>query len=202
MLNAKAMGWSLTAGFVTLIVLFAAGMLGGDHDGTAEEVAYLATNNDWMWIVPITMVGGLTMIIFTAGWISWIRNIDDSSAVLTYASYLPLLALSLSWVGILSGGVGSRTAADNADAAFALMRLSDVTGFIGIVMMLLSFFLAGTAAYFKKSGTPALMGLLGILGLAGVVMSFIPGMGFLVFMAIFPLSLLLLAFIGIQQARA
>ena len=36
MLNAKAMGWSLTAGFVTLIVLFAAGMLGGDHDGTAE----------------------------------------------------------------------------------------------------------------------------------------------------------------------
>ena len=91
---------------------------------------------------------------------------------------------------------------DRADAAFALMRLGDVTGFIGIVMMLLSFFLAGTAAYFKKSGTPALMGLLGILGLAGVVMSFIPGMGFLVFMAIFPLSLLLLAFIGIQQARA
>ena len=47
MLNAKAMGWSLTAGFVTLVILMGSSMLLGDTgDSTAEEIAYLATNND------------------------------------------------------------------------------------------------------------------------------------------------------------
>ena len=203
MLSAKATGWSLTAGFVTLVILMGSSMLLGDTgDSTAEEIAYLATNNDWKWIVPITMVGGLTMLIFTVGMISWIRSIDDSNAVLAYASYLPLVGLALSWIGIVSGGVASRTAADNADAAFALMRLSDVCGYIGIVMMMLSFFLVGTTAYLKKSGTPALMGLLGLLGLAGVAVAFIPGIAWVVFMPIFPLSLLLVAGIGIQKVRA
>ena len=203
MLSAKATGWSLTAGFVTLVILMGSTMLMGDTgDGTAEEIAYLATNNDWKWIVPITMVGGLTMLIFTVGMISWIRSIDESNPVLTYASYLPLLCLALSWVGILSGGVASRTAADNADAAFALMRLSNTLGFIGIVMMMLSFFLVGTTAYLKKSGSPALMGLFGLLGLAGVVVAFIPGLSFVVFMPVFPLSLILVAIIGIQKVRA
>ena len=202
MLSAKAIGWSLTAGFVTFVLMMIAGMLGGNHDNMAEEIAYLATNNDWKSIVPITMVGGLTMLIFTVGMIYWIRTIDESNAALAYASYLPLLGLFVSWVGIICGGVGSRTAADNADAAFALLRLGDVCGFLGVVMMMLSFFLVGTTAYFKKAGTPALMGLLGLLGLAGVIASFIPGMGFLVFMAIFPLSLLLVAAIGIQKVRA
>ena len=202
MLSPKATGWSLIAGFVTLVILFGAGMLAGDHDSMAEEIAYLATNNDWKWIVPITMVGGLTMLIFTAGMISWIRSIDESNPVLTYASYLPLLCLALSWVGILSGGVASRTAADNADAAFALMRLSNTLGFIGIVMMMLSFFLVGTTAYLKKSGTPALMGLLGLAGIAGAVGAFIPGAGSAVWMLLFPLTLILVAISGIQKVRA
>mgnify|MGYP001163956914 CR=1 FL=1 len=202
MLSSKAMGWSLTMGFVTLVILMGASMIEGNHETRAEQVAWLAANKDWQWLFPIEMVGGLTMLIFTAGMISWIRSIDESNPALTYASYLPLLALVVSWVGFISGGSGAQAAEKNADAAYALMQLSSMSGFLGVVMMMLSFFLVGTTAYLKKSGTPALMGLLGILGLAGVVMSFIPGMGFLVFMAIFPLSLLLVAFIGIQKARA
>ena len=142
------------------------------------------------------------MLIFTAGMISWIRSIDESNAALTYASYFPLLALVVSWVGIISGGAGYNAAADNADAAYALLQLSSMSGFLGVVMMMLSFFLVGTTAYRKKSGTPALMGLLGLAGIAGAVGCFIPGFGSVAFMIIFPLNLILVAIIGIQKVRA
>ena len=74
--------------------------------------------------------------------------------------------------------------------------------FLGIVFMMLSLALIGTTAYLKKSGSPALMGLFGFLGLAGVVVAFIPGLSFVVFMPVFPLSLILVAIIGIQKVRA
>ena len=202
MLSSKATGWSLTMGFVTLVILFTEGMLGGDHETRAEEVAWHVANKDWQWLVPITMLGGVTMLIFTAGMISWIRSIDESNPALTYASYLPLLGLVISWVGIISGGAGANAAADNADAAYALLQLSSMTFFLGTVMMMLSFFLVGTTAYLKKSGTPALMGLLGLAGIVGAVGSFIPGAGFAVWMLIFPLNLILVAIIGIQKVRA
>ena len=202
MLSSKATGWSLTMGFVTLVILFGAGMLEGNHETRAEEIAWLVANKDWQWIIPITMVGGLTMLTFSAGMISWIRSIDESNAALTYASYLVLLALVVSWVGIISGGGGADAAADNSDAAEALLQLSDMTSFLGVVMMMLSFFLVGTTAYLKKSGTPALMGLLGLAGIVGAVGSFIPGVGFAVWMLVFPLNLILVAIIGIQKVRA
>jgi hypothetical protein len=47
MLSSKASGWSLTIGFVTLVILMVASMLESDHDTRAEEVAWAATNNDW-----------------------------------------------------------------------------------------------------------------------------------------------------------
>jgi len=90
MLSLKTMGWSLIAGFVTLVILFGAGILEGNYDTKAEEIAWLATNKDWQWLVPITMIAGLTMLIFTTGMISWIRSIDESNAALPYANYLPL----------------------------------------------------------------------------------------------------------------
>ena len=163
MLSSKAMGWSLTMGFVTMVILMAAGMIEGDHKDDAAEIAWLLANNDWQWLVPMTMVGGLTMLVFTTGMISWARSIDESNGALTYATYFSLLALVVSWVGIISGGAGAEMAKDNADAARALLQLSDWGGFLGVVMMMLSFFLVGTTAYLKKSGTPALMGLLGFM---------------------------------------
>ena len=188
----------LVMGFVTLVILFGEGMLADAPSDTAEEVAWLVANDDWKWLVPITMIGGLTMLVFTAGMISWIRSIDESNVALTCAIYITLLALIVSWVGIISGGAGANTAADNADASHALLQLSGISGFMGVVMMMLSFFLVGTTAYLKKSGTPALMGLLGLLGIVGVVGCFIPGIGFLVWMVIFPLNLLVVAIIGIR----
>ena len=77
MLSSKATGWSLTMGFVTLVILMVAGMLGGNHETRAEEVAWLAANKDWQWLVPITMVGGITMLVFTAGMISGASSIDE-----------------------------------------------------------------------------------------------------------------------------
>ena len=202
MLSSKTTGWSLIMGFVTLVILFGAGMIEGDHKDDAAEIAWLVTNNDWKWLVPMTMVGGLTMLVFTTGVVSWARGIDESSGALTYATYFPVLALTLSWVGIVSSGAGSRMAEDNADAAIALLQLGDTLGFLGIVLMMLSFFLIGTTAYLKKSGTPILMGLLGLAGIVGAVGCFIPGFGWVVFMAIFPLNLILVAIVGIQKTRA
>ena len=202
MLSSKTMGWSLIMGFVTLVIFMGTGMIEGDHKDDAAEIAWLVANNDWKWLLPITMVGGLTMLVFTAGIVSWARSIDESNGALTYATYFPVLCLALSWVGIISGGAGADMAKDNADAAIALLQLSDMCGFLGIVMMMLSFFLVGTTAYLKKSGTPALMGLLGLAGIVGAVGCFIPGFGWVVFMAIFPLNLILVAIVGIQKVRA
>ena len=202
MLSSKTTGWSLIMGFVTLVILFGASMIEGDHKDDAAEIAWLVTNNDWKWLVPMTMVGGLTMLVFTAGVVAWARGIDESNGALTYATYFPVLALTLSWVGIVSNGAGSRMAEDNADAAIALLQLGDTLGFLGIVLMMLSFFLIGTVAYLKKSGTPILMALLGLAGIVGAVGCFIPGFGWVVFMAIFPLNLILVAIVGIQKIRA
>lgn len=202
MLSAKATGWSLTMGFVTLVILFGAGMFEGEHDTRADEIAWLIANKDWQWIVPMQMIGGLTMLIFTAGMLSWIRSIDQSAPALHYSGYIVLLGLVVSWVGIISGGAGADVAKDNAHAAHALLNLSDISSFMGVVMMMLSFFLVGTTSYLRKSGTPALMGLLALLGIVGAVGAFIPGFGFAVWMVIFPLCLILVAIIGIQQTRA
>ena len=202
MLSSKTTGWSLTMGFVTLVILMGAGMIEGDHADDAAEIAWIVENNDWKWLVPMTMVGGLTMLVFTAGMISWARSIDESNGALTYATYFPVLCLALSWVGIISGGAGADMAKDNADAARALLQLSDVGGFLGVVMIMITFFLVGTTAYLKKSGTPVLMGLLGLGGIVGAVGVFIPGFGMVAFMAIFPLNLILVAIVGIQKIRA
>ena len=201
MLSSKITGWSLTMGFVTLVILMAAGMIEGDHADDAAEIAWIVENNDWKWLVPMTMVGGLTMLVFTAGMISWVRSIDESNGALTYATYFPLLGLMVSWVGIISGGAGADMAKDNADAAIALLQLSNISGFLGVVMMMITFFLVGTTAYLKKSGTPALMGLLGLGGIVGAIGCFIPGFGMIAFMVIFPLNLILVAIIGIQKVR-
>ena len=202
MLNSKATGWSLTMGFVTLVILMGASMVPGNQETKADEIAWLIANEDMQWLGLVEMVGGLTMLVFTAGMISWIRSIDESNAPLTYASYLPLLGLVLSWVGIISSSAAANTAADNADAAYALLRLGDIGGFLGIVMMMLSFFIVGTVSYLKKSGTPVLMGLLGLAGIVGTVGVFIPAFGFVAFMLLFPVNLILVALIGIQKIRA
>ena len=202
MLSSKTMGWSLIMGFITLVIFMVASMIEGDHKDDAAEIAWILANNDWKWLVPMTMVGGLTMLVFTAGIVSWARSIDESNGALTYATYFPVLCLALSWVGLISGGAGANMAKDNADAAIALLQLSDMSGFLGIVMMMISFFLIGTTAYLKKSGTPALMGLLGLTGIVGAVGCFIPGFAWVVFMAIFPLNLILVMIVGIQKVRA
>lgn len=200
MLSSKATGWMLAMGFVTLVILFGEGMLADAPSDTAEEVAWLVANDDWKWLVPITMVGGLTMLVFTAGIISWVRSIDESNVALNCAIYLTLLGLVLSWVGLISAAAAGPTAADNADATHALLQLSNIGGFLGVVMMMLSFFLIGTTSYLKKSGTPALMGLLALLAIVGVVCCFIPGVGFVTWMVIFPLNLILVAIIGVRKA--
>jgi hypothetical protein len=203
MLSSKTTGWMLLMGLVAVIVVIIAITIGGP-EGTAELVAWAAENQStWQIVVPVNMIANLLLVIFTVGFISWAKSIDQSNSAITIGKYLALLALFVIWVGDLSQVAAFNTAADNTDAAHALVSLSREFTWIGISILLASFFVVGTTAYMKKSGTPALNGLLGLVGIVGSVGSFIPAEWSDLFWLLgFVIGMVLMAIIGVQKVRS
>ena len=201
MLSSKTTGWMLITGMVALIVVIIAVSIQGEQETVADLVAWAAANEDtWQIIVPINMIANVLLIIFTVGFISWARSINESSGAIAFGKYSALLALILIWIGDLSQVAGFETAADNTDAAHALISLSREFTWIGISTLLASFFVVGTTAYMKKSGTSALNGLLGLVGIVGCVGGFIPtGIDWVFWLGGFVLGMVLLAVIGVQK---
>lgn len=205
MLSSKTTGWMLIMGMVSVVFIIIAIAVQGDSsdsEGVAAVVAWAAANEDtWQIVVPINMIANVLIIIFTVGFISWARSIDESNGAISFGKYSALLALILLWVGDLSQVAGFDTSADNADAANALISLSRTLTWVGILTLLASFFVVGTTAYIKKSGTPALTGLLGLVGLVGCVGGFIlPGdITWVFWVGGFLLGMLLLTIIGVQK---
>ena len=204
MLNSKTTGWMLIMGMVSVVFIIIGIAVQGDSSdgGVAGVVAWAAANKDtWQIVVPINMIANVLIIIFTVGFISWARSIDESNGAISFGKYSALLALILIWVADLSQVAGFDTSADNADAANALISLSRTLTWVGILTLLASFFVVGTTAYIKKSGTPALTGLLGLVGLVGCVGGFIPlgDITWVFWVGGFLLGMLLLTIIGVQK---
>jgi len=65
-------------------------------------------------------------------------------------------------------------------------------------MFMLSFFVVGATAYFRKLGTPVLNAILGIFGLLGFAGTFVI---WIFWVAGFPLCLIVLAITGVQKIR-
>ena len=204
MLSSKTTGWMLITGMVALVVVIIAVSIQGEQETVADLVAWAAANEDtWQIIVPINMIANVLLIIFTVGFISWAKSIDQSNSAITIGKYLALLALFVIWVGDLSQVAAFNTAADNTDAAHALVSLSREFTWIGISTLLASFFVVGTIADMKKSGTPALNGLLGIVGIVGSVGAFIPAeWSDLLWLLGFVIGMVLMAIIGVQKVRS
>ena len=201
MLSAKTTGWMLVMGMVALVVVIIAGVIQGDPGTTAELVAWAAVNKaTWQIVVPINMIANFLLIIFTVGFISWAHSIDDSNGAIVFGKYTAIVGLIVIWVADLSQTAAFNTAADNTDAAHALISLSRELTYIGIATLLASFFVVGATAYMKKSGTPALNGLLALVGVVGCVGAFIPAEWSDVFWLLgFLIGMVLMAIIGVQK---
>ena len=204
MLSSKTTGWMLMMGLVAVIVVIIAIAIQG-QDGTAAELVAWAAENEstWQIVVPVNMIANILLVIFTVGFISWAKSIEQSNGAVIVGKYLALLALVLIWVADLAQVAAFNTAAGNTDAAHALVRLSRDFTWIGISTLLASFFVVGTTAYMKKSGTAALNGLLGLVGIVGSVGSFIPrDWSDLFWLLGFVLGMILMAIIGVQKVRS
>ena len=204
MLSSKTTGYMLIMGLVAVIVVIIAIAMQA-QDGTAAELVAWAAENEstWQIVVPVNMIANLLLVIFTVGFVSWAKSIDQSNGAITIGKYLALLALFVIWVADLSQVAAFNTAADNTDAAHALVSLSREFTWLGISTLLASFFVVGTVAYMKKSGTPALNGLLGLVGIVGSVGAFIPAEWSDLFWVFgFVIGMGLLAIIGVQKVRS
>ena len=200
MLNSKSTGVMLITGVVAFIFLFIAQAIQGDTgDGIEGTIAWAAKNNDYETIIlPLRMIAGIIMIAFTAGFISWVRSLDETSGFLQFGKLIAILSLILTWVGTLAQAGGFESSSENTDAAYALIRMSRMGMWVGVQMFMLSFFVVGATAYFRKLGTPVLNGILGILGFLGFAGTFVI---WIFWVAGFPLCLIVLAITGVQKIR-
>ena len=200
MLNSKSTGVMLITGVVAFIFLFIAQAIQGDTgDGIEGTIAWAAKNNDYETIIlPLRMIAGIIMIAFTAGFISWVRSLDETSGFLQFGKLIAILSLILTWVGTLAQAGGFESSSENTDAAYALIRMSRMCLWVGIQMFMLSFFVVGATAYFRKLGTPLLNGILGIFGFLGFAGTFVI---WIFWVAGFPLCLIVLAITGVQKIR-
>ena len=166
MLNSKSNGVMLITGVVAFIFFFVAQAIQGDTgDGIEGAIAWAAENNDYETIImPLRMIGGIIMIAFTAGFISWVSSLDETNGFLQIGKLISILSLILVWVGTLAQFGGFESSTENTDAAFALIKMSRMGTWVGIQMFMLSSFVVGATAYFTKLGTPLLNGRLGIFG--------------------------------------
>ena len=200
MLNSKSTGVMLITGVVAFIFLFIAQAIQGDTgDGIEGVIAWAAENNNYETIIlPLRMIGGIIMIAFTAGFISWIRSLDETSGFLQFGKLIAMLSLILMWVGTLAQVGGFQSSSENTDAAYALIRMSRMGMWVGVQMFMLSFFVVGATAYFRKLGIPVLNGILGIFGFFGFAGTFVI---WIFWVAGFPLCLIVLAITGVQKIR-
>ena len=200
MLNSKSNGVMLITGIVAFIFLFVSQAIQGDTgDGIEGTIAWAAENNDYETIImPLRMIAGIIMIAFTAGFISWVRSLDETSGLLQFGKLIAILSLILMWVGTLAQLGGFESSSENTDAAYALIRMSRMGMWVGVQMFMLSFFVVGATAYFRKLGTPVLNGILGILGFLGFAGTFVI---WIFWVAGFPLCLIVLAITGVQKIR-
>ena len=200
MLNSKSNGVMLITGIVGFIFFFVAQIIQGDTgDGIEGAVAWAAENDDFRaTIMPLRMIGGIILIAFTAGFISWVSSLDETSGFLQFGKLIAVLSLILMWVGTLAQFGGYESSSENTDAAYALIRMSRMGMWVGVQMFMLSFFIVGATAYFRKLGTPLLNGILGIFGFLGFAGTFVI---WIFWVAGFPLCLIVLAITGAQKIR-
>lgn len=196
MLSSKATGWMLVMGIVGFVIMTVSQFVQGDQDGTAGVVAWAATNSDWEGVGMMRLLTAVFMLVFTAGFISWARSINESNSVINIGTYFAFFGLILLWMGIIVQLTGFEVASENTAAAYPLIELSNMGMWFGGVNFAISFFLVGIGAYKEKAGTPALNGILAILGFIAAVGSFIT---WFLWLGGFGLGLLLLAVIGVQQ---
>lgn len=196
MLSSRATGWMLSTGIVGFIIFTVSVFIQGDQDGTSGVVAWAAASKDWEPVLFLRMIALIFMIVFTTGFISWTRSINESGSAITLGKNFALLALILMWTGFISQLAGFESASDNSDAAYALIKLSNFGNWFGGLLFGVSFFLAGASAYMAKSGTPVLNGLLAILGIVGAIGSFFT---WFIWIGGFGLGLLVLGIIGLKK---
>ena len=199
MLGSKSTGVMLISGIVAFLLFFVSQLIQGDTgEGIEGSVAWAAESNDWQTIMPLRMIGGLIMIVFTVGFISWVNTLNEADALLQIGKLIAVLSLILIWIGSLAQFGGFDISGENTDAAYALIKLARMGNWVGVQMFMLSFFVVGATAYFRKLGSPVLNGILGIFGLLGFAGTFII---WIFWVACFPLSLIVLAITGVQKIR-
>ena len=199
MINSKASSLMLVAGFLAFILFSVSQFLQGGESGTAGSLAWAASNDDWKWIMPIRMVAIILMLVFTVGFTSWARNLNESSGLIYLGTHFTLLGAFLMFVALISQGAGFDIASDSTDpaeAAHALLKLSGMSSWFGGISFAFSLFLVGTKLYLDKLGTPALNGLIALLGIIAVVGGFI---NWFIWVICFGIALLLLAIIGVKK---
>ena len=199
MINTKTSSLMLVAGFIAFILFTVSQMLQGGESGTAGSLAWAASSDDWKWIMPIRMVAIILMLVFTVGFTSWARNLNESSGLIYLGTHFTLLGAFLMFVGLISQGAGFNIASDStepSEAAHALLKLSGMSSWFGGISFAFSLFLVGTKLYSDKLGTPILNGLIALLGIIAVVGGFI---NWFIWVICFGIALLLLAIIGIRK---
>ena len=199
MINSKTSSLMLVAGFIAFILFTVSQMLQGGESGTAGSLAWAASSDDWQWIMPIRMVAIILMLVFTVGFTSWARNLNESSGLIYLGTHFTLLGAFLMFVAFISQGAGFDIASDSTDpaeAAHALLKLSGMSSWFGGISFAFSLFLVGTKLYLDKLGTPALNGLIALLGIIAAVGGFI---NWFIWVICFGIALLLLAIIGIRK---
>ena len=145
------------------------------------------------------MIAIMLMLVFTVGFTSWARDLNESSGLIYLGTRFALLGAFLMFVALISQGAGFDIASDSSDpaeAAHALLKLSGMSSWFGGISFAFSLFLVGTKLYVDKLGTPALNGLIALLGIIAVVGGFI---NWFIWVICFGIALLLLAIIGIRK---
>ena len=199
MINSKTSSLMLVAGFIAFILFTVSQILQGGERSTAGALAWAASSDDWKWIMPIRMVAIILMLVFTVGFTSWARNLNESSGLIYLGTHFTLLGAFLMFVALISQGAGFDIASDSTDpaeAAHALLKLSGMSSWFGGISFAFSLFLVGTKLYFDKLGTPALNGLIALLGIIAAVGGFI---NWFIWVICFGIALLLMAIIGIRK---
>ena len=199
MINSKASSLMLVAGFIAFILFTISQILQGGESGTAGSLAWAASNNDWQWIMPIRMVAIMLMLVFTVGFTSWARNLNESSGLIYLGTHFTLLGAFLMFVALISQGGGFQIASDSTDpteAAHALLKLSGMSSWFGGISFAFSLFIVGTKLYIDKLGTPALNGLIALLGIIAAVGAFI---NWFIWVVGFGLAVLVIGIIGLRK---
>ena len=149
--------------------------------------------------MPIRMVAIMLMLVFTVGFTSWARNLNESSGMIYLGTQFTLLGTFFMFVALISQGGGFDIASDStepAEAAHALLKLSGMSSWFGGISFAFSLFLVATKLYIDKLGTPILNGIIALLGIIAVVGGFTI---WFIWVICFGIALLLMAIIGVQK---